>query len=43
LEKENEIFLADAPSRAQRLLNKNDILYQTVRPYQKNNLFFNLD
>jgi len=24
-------------------LKKNDILYQTVRPYQKNNYFFNLD
>ena len=33
----------DAPSRAQRVLQKGDILYQTVRPYQRNNLFFNLD
>ena len=40
LRKENLINLAGAPSRAQRLLEKNDILYQTVRPYQKNNLFF---
>src|SRR5690606_37120542 len=32
-----------APSRAQRLLKKNDILFQTVRPYQKNNLHFSLD
>lgn len=32
-----------APSRAQRLLNKGDIIYQTVRPYQKNNYFFNLE
>lgn len=31
----------DAPSRAQRTLKKHDILYQTVRPYQKNNLYFN--
>lgn len=30
-----------APSRAQRLLFHNDIIYQTVRPYQKNNLLFN--
>ena len=30
----------EAPSRAQRVLKPNDILYQTVRPYQKNNLFF---
>src|SRR5690606_19673293 len=37
---ENRIFKNEAPSRAQRLLKKNDILYQTVRPYQKNNLFF---
>ncbi len=29
----------DAPSRAQRQVKLNDILYQTVRPYQKNNLF----
>ncbi|MEL7011280.1 MAG: restriction endonuclease subunit S [Cyanobacteria bacterium J06588_4] len=33
----------EAPSRAQRVLSKGDILYQTVRPYQRNNLFFNLD
>lgn len=31
---------AEAPSRAQRLLNVNDILFQTVRPYQQNNYFF---
>lgn len=29
-----------APSRAQRLLMHNDILFQMVRPYQKNNLLF---
>ncbi len=29
-----------APSRAQRVLQKNDVLFQTVRPYQKNNYFF---
>ena len=33
---------ASAPSRAQRLLQKNDILFQMVRPYQQNNLFFDL-
>jgi type I restriction enzyme, S subunit len=33
----------NSPSRAQRVLQKGDILYQTVRPYQRNNLFFNLD
>lgn len=31
----------EAPSRAQRVMEKCDILYQTVRPYQRNNLFFN--
>ncbi|MDG1721186.1 MAG: restriction endonuclease subunit S [Bacteroidia bacterium] len=40
LVKEEEIFLSESPSRAQRLLDKDDILYQTVRPYQKNNLYF---
>lgn len=30
----------EAPSRAQRLVLHNDILYQTVRPYQKNNYIF---
>jgi len=30
----------DAPSRAQRLLEDNDVIYQTVRPYQKNNYHF---
>jgi len=38
-----QINKADAPSRAQRLLQPQDILYQTVRPYQMNNLFFDLD
>ncbi len=40
---ENEIQKESAPSRAQRLLSKGDVIYQTVRPYQKNNLFFNLN
>ena len=43
LVKEEEIYLLEAPSRAQRLLDKDDILYQTVRPYQKNNLYFDRD
>lgn len=30
----------EAPSRAQRLVINDDILYQTVRPYQKNNYHF---
>ena len=32
-----------APSRAQRVLSKNDILFQLVRPYQQNNLFFKFE
>lgn len=39
--KENVISKNEAPSRAQRILKQKDILYQTVRPYQKNNLYFN--
>ncbi|CAK1242904.1 Restriction endonuclease S subunit (HsdS) [Fructobacillus fructosus] len=35
--------LGKAPSRAQRLAQKNDIFYQTVRPYQKNNYLYELD
>ena len=38
--KENYLNKEDAPSRAQRCLLINDILFQTVRPYQMNNLFF---
>ena len=38
--KENLIFKSEAPSRAQRFLFNNDILFQMVRPYQMNNLFF---
>lgn len=37
------IELKDAPSRAQRLLAKGDVLFQMVRPYQQNNYYFNLD
>lgn len=29
----------DAPSRAQRLLKNGDVVFQIVRPYQRNNLF----
>lgn len=42
LVKESSIFKAEAPSRAQRLLENDDILFQTVRPYQKNNYYFSL-
>ena len=38
-----EVFLETAPSRAQRLLEKGDILFQMVRPYQKNNILFELN
>lgn len=34
---ENQISKRNAPSRAQRIVNFNDVLYQTVRPYQQNN------
>lgn len=40
LKRERKIMLEGAPSRAQRLLEKHDILFQMVRPYQKNNLYF---
>ena len=40
---ENVISRDDAPSRAQRVLKFNDILFQCVRPYQKNNLLFSGD
>ncbi|TAF95877.1 MAG: restriction endonuclease subunit S [Cytophagales bacterium] len=40
LKKVNKITLEGAPSRAQRLLKKNDVIYQMVRPYQMNNYFF---
>ena len=33
----------EAPSRAQRPLSKGEILFQTVRPYQMNNLMFKED
>jgi type I restriction enzyme S subunit len=40
LTKELIVFKNEAPSRAQRVLKKDDILFQMVRPYQKNNLYF---
>ena len=39
---QKNIELQDAPSRAQRLLTKGDVLFQMVRPYQQNNYYFNL-
>lgn len=38
LKMKRRIARASAPSRAQRLLDNGDIIYQAVRPYQKNNL-----
>lgn len=32
----------DAPSRAQRVAQRGDVFYQTVRPYQKNNYLYDL-
>ncbi len=32
-----------APSRAQRVAQKGDVFFQTVRPYQKNNYLFDLN
>jgi type I restriction enzyme, S subunit len=40
LVQENFISKKGAPSRAQRILANHDVLYQMVRPYQKNNLYF---
>jgi type I restriction enzyme S subunit len=39
LKARNRISRQGAPSRAQRLLRNGDVIFQTVRPYQKNNLF----
>ena len=35
-------FKDQAPSRAQRLAQKGDVFYQTVRPYQMNNYLYDL-
>jgi len=43
LTKEIVVLKNDAPSRAKRVVEKDDILFQMVRPYQKNNLFFDRD
>ena len=39
----NKIYREKAPSRAQRLLKNGDIIYQIVRPYQRNNFFCNFN
>ncbi|MBP7927620.1 restriction endonuclease subunit S [Patescibacteria group bacterium] len=41
LRQRKQITKEIAPSRAQRSLVVGDVLFQTVRPYQQNNLFFN--
>lgn len=33
------VNIEDAPSRAQRVLRKDDVLFQTVRPYQQNHYY----
>ena len=43
LTERKEISRDAAPSRAQRLLSRKDIIYQTVRPYQRNNFFFDIN
>lgn len=40
LMQKKQIDIENAPSRAQRLLKKGDIIFQMVRPYQKNNYHF---
>lgn len=40
LMKEEVIYRDEAPSRAQRILAKDDLIFQMVRPYQKNNFYF---
>ena len=42
LVKKSVIKKGEAPSRAQRFLEPNDILFQMVRPYQQNNFYFDL-
>ena len=41
LETPKKLHIESAPSRAKRLAQRGDIFYQTVRPYQKNNYYFN--
>lgn len=40
LKQKKHISISEAPSRAQRLLIKGDVIFQTVRPYQQNNYYF---
>ena len=43
LKAKTRIFRIGAPSRAQRLVERGDIIYQVVRPYQRNNLLCEFD
>ena len=43
LKAKNRISRVGAPSRAQRLVERGDIIYQVVRPYQRNNLLCEFD
>lgn len=35
-----EIYLSEAPSRAQRVAHTKDVFFQNVRPYQRNNVIY---
>lgn len=41
--KRNRIAREGAPSRAQRLLESGDVIFQIVRPYQRNNLYLDFE
>jgi len=43
LKAKSRISRNEAPSRAQRLVERGDIIYQVVRPYQRNNLLCEFD
>jgi type I restriction enzyme S subunit len=43
LQAKTRISRVGAPSRAQRLVERGDIIYQVVRPYQRNNLLCEFD
>lgn len=43
LKAKNRIEKSDAPSRAQRHLRNGDVIFQVVRPYQRNNLYVDFD
>ena len=38
-----KLLRAESPSRAQRRFRRGDVLFQTVRPYQRNNLLVDFD